>query len=163
MKDAVILFLATYKDNSEKITVKEWNLIAELRIVFRPLYAATIELSGEKFTTLSKVLPLTSRLLTFYAKINHNDSLEAKEVRKSIHDSLKVQFKEVESNELLTNATIFDPRFKDYFFKKTKRQEAISNAKYDAHRENHVEEAMDCPSEEDEQQTNVRDFMFNNI
>ena len=133
MKDALVLFLANYKDaNCEKLSNDEWALIEELTIVFRPLYTATLELSGEKFTTLSKVLPLTSKLLAIYSKPNPKDSPQAKEVRKTIHDGLKSQFKDVETSDTITNATIFDPRFKDYFFKKTKRSWAIAAAKSDA-------------------------------
>ena len=144
MKDALVLFLASYKDDdSEKLSNDEWTLIEELIVVFRPLYTATLELSGEKFTTLSKVLPLTTKLLEIYStKPNPNDSPQAKEVRKMIHDSLKNQFKDVETNETITNATIFDPRFKDYFFKKSKCHSAISAAKLDA-----LSEASDCVEE----------------
>ena len=134
MKDPMVLFSASYKD-CEKLSTEEWDLIEELTIIFKPLYSATLELSAEKFTTLSKVLPLTNKLLAIYGKANPDDSPKAKEVRKTIYEGLKNQFKDVESNEMICNATLFDPRFKDYFFKKTKRTSAILAAKLDAVRE----------------------------
>ena len=143
MKDAMVLFMANYKD-ADKLDGEEWALIEELTIVFRPLYTATLELSGEKFTTISKVLPLTSKLLGIYSKPNPKDTPQAKEVRKAIYESLKIQFKDVESNDILTNATLFDPRFKDYFFKKTKRTSAICTAKLDALKEATIESDEDA-------------------
>ena len=129
-EDAVALFLVTYKDCKIKLSAEEWDLIKELTLVFRPLYTATNELSGEKFTTISKIIPLTSRLMDLYSKPKEKESTLSKEIRKMIHDGLKTQFKDIES-ELLTIATIFDPRFKTQFFKKTKRQAAINLAKSD--------------------------------
>ena len=138
MKDAIVLFLAG-KSNKDaiQITEKEWELIQELTIVYRPLKTATNELSGEKFTTLSKVIPLATRLLDLYSKQNDEESDEAQAVRKLIYESLKKQFKDVDSSEMLTCATLFDPRFKDQYFtpKSLIRSAAIYAAKHEAQKE----------------------------
>ena len=49
-----------------KLTETEWTLLKELCEVLGPLYAATLELSSEKHTSISKVVPLTNRLLSIY-------------------------------------------------------------------------------------------------
>ena len=137
MKDAIVLYLAG-KNNKDaiQITEKDWEFIQELTVVYRPLKTATNELSGEKFTTLSKVIPLATRLLDIYSKVNVEESDEAQTVRKLIYESLKKQFKDVDSSEMLTCATLFDPRFKDQYFKPSLiRSAAIYAAKHEAQKE----------------------------
>ena len=158
MKDAVVLFLAS-KSNKDgiQITEAEWELIGELTVVFRPLKTATNELSAEKFTTLSKVIPLATRLTELYSKPNPHESDEAQGIRKMIYESLKKQFKDYDSSEILSSATLFDPRFKDQYFKPKSliRSAAIYAAKDEALKEATEEpeivgddENNDEPSEE---------------
>ena len=150
MEDAVVHFLATYKGIEIRLSTEEWDLIKELTVVFRPLYTATLEMCGEKFTTISKVFPLSSRLITLYSKPNEKDSQQPKEVRKMIYESLKKQFKDVESNDLYTNATVFDPRFKTSFFKQYKKSSIINSAKSDVLEEAEAMAKDDVVAMEDE-------------
>ena len=49
-----------------KLTEQEWTLLEELCETLGPLYAATLELSAEKHTSISKIVPLTNRLKSIY-------------------------------------------------------------------------------------------------
>ena len=135
-KDAIILYLATYNvDNEDRDLIDDgdWDLIKELSVLLRPLWLATKELSAEKNTTLSKVLPMVSVMLDSYAANYENESQIAKEARRLIFEGLKDKFSGMDCNQTYTSATIFDPRFKNLVFAtKTKAQNAVNQAKADA-------------------------------
>ena len=54
----------TCKEN--ELTKQEWSLLHELLKALEPMYEATMELQGEKFTSVSKIIPLTQSLLEVY-------------------------------------------------------------------------------------------------
>lgn len=134
MKDVMVLYFDKYKvDNTNKLTDADWSLIESLLPVFRPLYLATNELSAEKYTTLSKVIPMIRQLMSTYSANRANENTLLKEVRKTILESLKAKFKDLETDSIYTNSSIFDPRFKDLVFStKAKALAAVSQAKNDA-------------------------------
>ena len=65
LKDALELFWSRYCKDF-KLTEDEWTLLKELCETLGPLYAATLELSSEKHCSISKIIPLTNRLLSIY-------------------------------------------------------------------------------------------------
>ena len=65
LKEALKMFF-TRECTEYALTEEEWTLIEELVEVLKPLFLATQELSGEKFTSISKVIPLTQSLLDIY-------------------------------------------------------------------------------------------------
>ena len=62
-KDALVLFLADDEDLS--ISGTDWSNIKIFVEVLEPLYVCTMEICAEKFTTLSKVVPLITNLKRF--------------------------------------------------------------------------------------------------
>ena len=135
MKDALILYFVEHKiDKSDILSEEDWSLLEELKLVLRPLYQATNELSAEKFTTLSNVVPMVNSLLQAYApKNDKSESETAKKCRSLIHESLKAKFNDIETNEIYTNSCLFDPRYKNVVFtSKLKAQKAVEAAKKDA-------------------------------
>ena len=133
-KDGLILYLVQYNVDKENVLDEDdWELIEELCVILRPLWLATKELSGEQFTTLSKVVPMISQLLEAYTKNSPGESETAKEVRKLVADGLKKHFNGIDTDPTYTNATIYDPRFKNLVFStKSKGEQAVKLAKIDA-------------------------------
>jgi len=149
-KDALILYFAKY-NIANPLNDDDWKLVEDLAKVLRPLYLFTREMSAEKSTTLSKVIPLVSMMLKAYApnQVKHkNDSKTAKELRKKILESLKSKFNGIESDPIYTNSSIFDPRFKDLVFAtKNDAQVATTVAKAEAVKIAH--ESEELPDESD--------------
>ena len=67
LKAALELFWSKYCQDY-KLTAEEWTILEELRDAMGPLYAATLELSSEKHTSISKIIPLTNRLKNIYER-----------------------------------------------------------------------------------------------
>lgn len=94
--------------------------------VLRPLYEATVEMSFEKRTTGSKIIPLTKSLLGWYAaeyRRQSNDEIGC-DLCHNISRVLYERFSVVEECEELALATLCDPRFKKHGFKSAERARA---------------------------------------
>lgn len=155
LKDAMVLYFSDYYiDKDDILTEDEWKLMTEMLIVLRPLYLVTVELSSEKNTTLSKVIPIANQLQETYLTVK-NESPIAKMLRETILDGLKHYFVGIENNEIYTLSTILDPRFKNLGFStKAKANEATKLAKAEAtfvSNENDTNEKNDEHEEADHQ------------
>lgn len=128
-KDALTLFFAEFKN--DVLNEDDFKLIEEILPILRPLYLVTLELSGEKITTLSKVVPLVNLLQQTYSK-EYDEKKRAKDFRQKVLEALKLKLKpnEIEQEKVFGNSTILDPRFKTIpFSNKTIGQQAVSEAK----------------------------------
>lgn len=65
LKEALIIYWTRYCKDF-KLTETEWTLLSEMCEVLGPVYAVTLELCAEKHTSISKIVPLTNRLLSIY-------------------------------------------------------------------------------------------------
>ena len=136
-KDALILYFIQVKMNrSEALDEDDWKLMEEMSGILKHLYIATKELSAEKTTTLSKVIPMINILLNAYSpspEFEIEESSDAKELRNVVYESLKARFSSIESEDIYSNATIFDPRFKNLVFTtQYKAKQAVCHAKSEA-------------------------------
>ena len=163
MRRALVLFFDEINIASdEKLSNEDWKLLETLKTILRPLYLVTLELSSEKMTTLSKVLPVYSILHDAYSA--DVQSREEKEYRKILLDGLKHHFKELDTREVYTNSMIFDPRYKSVAFStKSKALLAEKEAKADAMKtavlnESSTEDINDKPDDnEEEEKTPLQD------
>ncbi|KAG0415974.1 hypothetical protein HPB47_006850 [Ixodes persulcatus] len=57
LKEAVCLELATSETTVPNLTPQEWKAVAGLVKALEPIASATTELSGQKYATLSSVVP----------------------------------------------------------------------------------------------------------
>ena len=151
MRQALVLFFDEYSiDEEEKLTDEDWKLLKTLTAVLRPLYLVTLELSAEKMTTISKVIPVYSILLDAYSTKVRNEE----KYRKMLLDALNHHFKDIEAQDVYTNATIFDPRYKNVAFStRDKANQAEKQAKSDAMKAVSIEseEGNDDEDESDEE------------
>ncbi|XP_059096833.1 zinc finger BED domain-containing protein 4-like [Tigriopus californicus] len=91
-----------------------WQVLGEAVEVLQPLFEGTLELSGEKLTTGSKAIPLTTMLMFRYDHlIEESDPGSIKcQLAKAIRGNPKRRFGALEDITELAIATLLDPRFK---------------------------------------------------
>ena len=130
LKDPLTLFFVQERSKNA-LTSEEWITVEELVSVLRPMYDATVEISSEKLTTMSKVIPLTNQLMCFYSEGETSGFVG--QIKKEIENSLKARFHWAEGFLNYAVATILDPRFKQWAFTtSTAVTQAYSLAKHEA-------------------------------
>ncbi|XP_052129326.1 zinc finger BED domain-containing protein 4-like [Frankliniella occidentalis] len=117
---AEIVTLAALKFPTEVVMLSATQL-ATLRLVrdlLRPFHEVTKEMSAEKSTTASKVIPMVTVLRKSIDNISAplNDDI-AKNFRKFIVDEFDRRFDQTESCMPLAIATLVDPRFMTTYFR----------------------------------------------
>ena len=70
----------------------EWKVIDELIEVLAPFNLATETMSGEKYPTISMMIPLLHKLLNVSLKISDNDDACTKEIKKAISNDLCTKY-----------------------------------------------------------------------
>jgi hypothetical protein len=124
VKDAVVLFQSqsTQENEGGTLTGTDWNIIRGLVNVLKPLHDITSELSTEKITSASKVIPLINMLIQFYADLLQKQQVPAeKQLTQNILTQLKQRFHLCETAHALAVATMLDPRFKNHAFTNPER------------------------------------------
>ena len=92
--------------NDEEDGRDEIDMVKEIVLTLKPFKEATTELSAEKFTTISKVLPMIQILKKTVAnKTGHTLATQ-------LDESLEQRFSQLENKSHLKIATMLDPRFK---------------------------------------------------
>ncbi len=116
LKDALVLF---FSDETElAISLSDWQLLQNFSSILSPLYEATKEISEEKHTTVSKVIPMTKILTQFYSGSGSEELQDdsAKKFKKELLTSIQKRFGWIENNKIYSVSTLLDPRFKHLAF-----------------------------------------------
>jgi len=135
MRDALDLYFVQNKiDPDDSLNENDWTVVNVMCQILRQLYLFTKEMSSEKHTSVSKIIPMISLMIDSYEQApKRRENPIAKKLRNSILEGLKSRFKDVESTETYSNATIFDPRFKNLVFSsKPVADKAVIEAKAEA-------------------------------
>lgn len=114
LKDAVSLEMATSETSVSCLSPSEWNVAASLVQVLQPIVDATADMSGQKYGTISSVVPFlygTEQILKGHCDIENEAGLFARNLLKS----LKTRFPLFMEQKELMLATLCDPRFKSIF------------------------------------------------
>ena len=82
---------------------------------FSPLSEFTNVMSGEKYVTISAILPVMNLLKTAVLEEKTNDNPMKNELRSSIMDDLITRNQGPDIVNLLETASFLDPRFKEKF------------------------------------------------
>ena len=111
LKPAINLFFEENETSLSKIEKNEWNLIDGLIDVLQPVEAATRMLSGDKYSTLSLVIPLITSTIVSLKQLKLKDGKDQrlKTMKDSLISNLNSRFKFIETNEYYTTSTILDP------------------------------------------------------
>ena len=112
-------FLSTVLINHPKgpamVTASEIETLIEIMAILKPLESVTREISGEKYVTASKVIPMIRLMTRLYERISTSHEL-AIYLKEAILKEFKQRWSKVEFNHLLAMANLLDPRFKKVHF-----------------------------------------------
>lgn len=104
----------------ELFTFEEWQVLKELCNILRPFNEITIEMSAEKFTTVSKLIVLIRGLQSFLSKKkSENNIIIISTLLERFINNVTKRFHRLEYNEILAISTFLDPRFKSKGFTDT--------------------------------------------
>ena len=118
LKPEVVLLISNRNDI--QISCDQWKLMKIFTALLEPLFNATNELSAEKHTTISKVLPMIQIMLSYYNGDASTDEEHTREFRTKISQSLRKRFSWTDKCKLYGLATLLDPIFKNVSFEPLK-------------------------------------------
>jgi hypothetical protein len=121
-KEAVALFQTTASGTDFSFTREEWKMAADVKGLLEPAYEATVELSGQKYVSGSKVIPIAKSLITWYAQaFRKYERIEVNGFNAKFADAisrnLNFHLGKAETMETLSLSTLTDPRYKKQAFK----------------------------------------------
>lgn len=93
------------------LSAMEIDIAKEINCMLKPFEVATKELCGENYVTGSKVIPLIQSLIKKCEQVNLVNPI-ALQLKSALLDNLSRRFGRVEEIQMLSIATILDPRFK---------------------------------------------------
>lgn len=146
--------LLTLPDSPAMLTNLEKEEIQEIISLLRPLEAITKQVSGEKYGTLSSVIPLAQCGVQQVNAITTKHSGSGK-LKKGLQDELQKRFGRVEEMVTVAVSTILDPRFKTVDFE---NPVAISNAMKKIRTEMNVEKENDSEESSSSQDDSTGGF-----
>lgn len=93
------------------LTSLEWELISDCLPLLKPFDVMTVELSAEKYPTLSKVIPLI-RGLQYTLKNVTTKTATGNSIKQNLIEIVARRLGILEQNKTVAKATFMDPRFK---------------------------------------------------
>ena len=107
--------LAAYAAENDipQLTASQLEIARKMTLVLAPIEEITQAISKQT-ATLSLVIPFIRVLLKSWEK--EDDDRGIRTMKDQMIQSLKSRFAGIEDNQLLSVATLIDPRFKDHFF-----------------------------------------------
>lgn len=115
LKDAVPSTLSLSRPEL-MLSSEDWEIVCAAIEILLPFYEITMEVSGEKHVTLSKVTVLCNLLEGYIAKCQHSNE-KIKRLLANLQSGISSRFGGLEKNYLYAESTILDPRFKRKGFK----------------------------------------------
>ena len=112
---AINVYFEENDSDIEMLSNADYKFIANLIKLLEPLEIATNELSGDKYSSISLVVPILTQLHVELKEMRPDD-LHIKQVRDKLYNSIKTRFASIEKNKYCRNATLLDSRLKDTCF-----------------------------------------------
>lgn len=117
LEEAIRSTVALLDTTLPQLTLEEWQLLKQLRIILEPFENATCVISGQKYLVASLVIVITNGLLNVcHELLNREMSSIAKMVIKKLQSGIKERLGNIEYSNTLAMATFMDPRFKVLVF-----------------------------------------------
>uniref|UniRef100_A0A1X7T797 HAT C-terminal dimerisation domain-containing protein n=2 Tax=Amphimedon queenslandica TaxID=400682 RepID=A0A1X7T797_AMPQE len=111
--EAITTMLCLLDRNDLIIPSNQNSMLKEIVKTLQPFEAATREMSGEKYTSASKIIPVSKALQRLTSsQMDQNGYLLAQ----NLISDMRIWFLNIEEHELLALATLLDPRFKKLAF-----------------------------------------------
>ena len=115
MKQRIQVSTVLTKHNKAGLTPGQVKTIEEALVVLKPFLDVTQEISSEKYTSISKVIPIVKILTKF---LNSKQSVLAANLKEQINE----YFADVEAEKFTVYSTFLDPRFKEIMLSKKAKQ-----------------------------------------
>ncbi|XP_045477422.1 uncharacterized protein LOC123682706 isoform X1 [Harmonia axyridis] len=108
--------------------MNDWKIIKYSLNVLKIFDEITKEVSAEKFVTFSKIIVFVQAIRDHIQGVQYsevNDISEIRQLLQNIQNGIDERFKDVDSNELSTQATFLDPRFKSFGFSESRYESTL--------------------------------------
>lgn len=120
-KDAVVSALVILNNELNSISAHEWVVLQQISEILKIFYAITNEVSAEKTVTVSTLLIFTNVLKKNIESYFENErpftpTAEIEQLLVILKDQTNKRLQYVEENEICTQATLLDPRYKKFGF-----------------------------------------------
>lgn len=115
IKTALSATMSDMTGSPNNLQNSEWEVVQECVDLLRPLEKLTAALSGEKYPTLSSVIPLIRNVQAALVKKLVNTGI-GQELKKSLLDAVEKRLGISESNKTAAKSTYLDPGFKKIGF-----------------------------------------------
>ena len=104
------------------ISVEELEIIKKAVEVLKPFESATVEMSGSKFVTVSKVIPIPRSLQLVTVKKSTQIPL-----KQELIGQMQRRFLNMEGNLILAKSTLLDPRLKKLAFRNNEEARGLQS------------------------------------
>ncbi|KAK7175602.1 hypothetical protein R3I93_002511 [Phoxinus phoxinus] len=118
-KEAIIATIALVNPSLPTLTLDEWDMIKDVCEILKPFEEVTVEISGERFVTASKVILIARDLQKVVQRLRGAVFKHAPVLSMmcSLAEEMQNRFHNIEQVRLLSEATLLDPRFKQRAFR----------------------------------------------
>ncbi|XP_015794375.1 zinc finger BED domain-containing protein 1-like [Tetranychus urticae] len=90
---------------------REIEQLNDVMLLLKPFYQMTLDMSGENYVTISRVIPLVTMVFNLLNTIQTTTYIGAT-LKAKLVSNLEERFANIERNHLFAFSTILDPRFK---------------------------------------------------
>ncbi|CAG9840810.1 unnamed protein product [Diabrotica balteata] len=115
LKDPLSAIIVSLPNVPPFLTIAEWEIISDLVPVLKPAELMTSELSGARYSTMSRIIPLV-RGIQHLLMNKKTKSPPGKSLKDGLLDVISRRLCMLETNQLCAKATFLDPRFKKVGF-----------------------------------------------
>ncbi|CAG9833257.1 unnamed protein product [Diabrotica balteata] len=115
IKDALSITMTKIDKAPEFLDASEWGVIEESLKLLKPLEIMTTALSGEKYPTLSTVIPLLRGLQFSLNRMDTTTDI-CGNLKQSLLDTIARRLGILEYDKIISKAVFLDPRFKKLAF-----------------------------------------------
>ena len=104
---------------------REFSLLEDVLKVLKPFKDVTVQISAEKYVTISAIRPLLHHLINTVLKVEVSDSVAVKAMKADMARNLNSRYQEAAIVQLLDVACFVDPRFKAMPFVEEDQREIL--------------------------------------
>lgn len=111
LKESLSAALVSIQNAPTMLTSEQRDNIAECVNLLEPFFQMTEKLSGEKYPTISMVIPIVRGLFAAVYEVKAN-TVVGQELRNNLISGIQTRLGQVEKNKIIAYSTLLDPRFK---------------------------------------------------